>query len=159
MKNRGYFGELWFGAKSLLIGLNLTIREMVKPIVTVQYPREECDITPNYRGHVELVFNAETGGSNCIVCGMCAKACPSDCLVVKGEKKEGEKRKSLTVFTLDFTKCSLCGSCVEACSKGGLDYSQDYNIAGFTREEFHYDLIERLERRHQQPLAAAAGGN
>ena len=159
MKNRGYFGELWFGAKSLLIGLNLTIREMCKPLVTVQYPREVCDITPNYRGHVELVYNPETGGCDCIVCGMCAKVCPSNCLVVKGEKKEGEKRKTLTLFTLDFTKCSLCGSCVEVCPKGGLDYSQDYNIAGFTREEFHYDLIERLERRHQQPLAAAAGGN
>jgi len=159
MSNRGYFGELWFGGKSLLIGLNVTIREMFKPIVTVQYPREECDITPNYRGHIELVFNPETGGSNCMVCGLCARACPSDCIVVKGEKKEGEKRKSLTCFTLDFTKCSLCGSCVEACNKSAIDYSQDYNIAGFTREEFHYDLIERLNRRHIQPLAAAAGGN
>jgi len=159
MNNRGYFGALWFGTKSLLIGLNATIREMLKPIVTVQYPREECDITPNYRGHVELVLNLETGACDCIVCGMCAKACPSNCLAVEGEKKEGEKRKTLTVFALDFTKCSLCGSCVETCPKGALDYSQDYNIAGFTREEFHYDLIERLARRHPQPLAAAAGGN
>jgi NADH-quinone oxidoreductase subunit I len=156
---RGYFGELWYGAKSLLIGLKVTAKAFCQPIVTVQYPREECDITPNYRGHIELVFNPESGGCDCIVCGMCARACPSDCIVVKGEKKEGEKKKSLTRFELDFTKCSLCGSCVEACPKGAIDYSQDYNIAGFTREEFHYDLIERLNRRHQQPLAAAAGGN
>ncbi len=159
MSKRGYFGELWFGAKSLLIGLKVTIVEMFKPIVTVQYPREECDITPNYRGHIELVFNSETGGSNCIVCGLCARACPSDCIIVEGEKKEGEKRKTLTRFSLDFTKCSLCGSCVEACNKSAIDYSQDYNIAGFSREEFHYDLIERLNRRHIQPFAAAAGGN
>ncbi|MBN2704819.1 MAG: NADH-quinone oxidoreductase subunit I [Deltaproteobacteria bacterium] len=159
MNKNGYFGELWYGGKSLLIGLKVTFKAMLQPLVTVQYPREECNITPNYRGHIELVFNPESGTCDCIVCGMCARACPSDCIRVEGEKKEGEKSKTLSLFALDFTKCSLCGSCVEACPKGAIDYSQDYNIAGFSREDFHYDLIERLNRRHQQPHAAAAGGN
>ncbi len=147
MKNSGYFRELYVGGKSLLIGLGVTFKACFQPIVTVQYPREKLDITPNYRGHIQLVKDAETGERSCIVCGMCARSCPSDCITVKGEKKEGEKKKTLTVFKLDFTKCSLCGTCVETCPKGAIDYSQDYNIAGFTREEFHYDLIKRLEER------------
>lgn len=147
MKNSGYFSELFVGGKSLIVGLGVTLKALFQPIVTVQYPREELDITPNYRGHIELVRDAESGECACIVCGMCARACPSDCIIVEGEKKEGEKKKSLTVFKLDFTKCSLCGTCVETCPKGAIDYSQDYNIAGFTREEFHYDLIKRLEEK------------
>jgi NADH-quinone oxidoreductase subunit I len=147
MKNSGYFKELYVGGKSLIIGLGVTMKAFVQPIVTVQYPREELEITPNYRGHIELVRDPETGECPCIVCGMCARACPSDCITVAGEKKEGEKKKSLTKFHLDFTKCSLCGTCVETCPKGAIDYSQDYNIAGFTREEFHYDLIKRLEEK------------
>ncbi len=41
-----YFTTLFTGAKSLLIGMKVTLREMFKPIVTVQYPRERCVITP-----------------------------------------------------------------------------------------------------------------
>jgi NADH-quinone oxidoreductase chain I len=142
----GYFSEILTGGKSLLVGLGVTFKAMLQPIVTVQYPREKTDVTSsNYRGHIELVKNPETGTFKCIACGLCAKACPSECITVKSEKKEGVKGKVLTVFQLDFTKCSLCGSCVEACNKGAIRFSQDYNIAGFTKEEFHYDLLKRLE--------------
>ncbi len=147
MRNSGYFKDLYVGGKSLIVGLGVTFKAFFQPVVTVQYPREELDITPNYRGHIELVRDSETGACPCMVCGMCARACPSGCITVKGEKKEGEKKKSLIEFKLDFTKCSLCGTCVETCPRGAINYSQDYNIAGFTRDEFHYDLIKRLEEK------------
>jgi NADH-quinone oxidoreductase subunit I len=75
------------------------------------------------------------------------RECPSDCIVVDGEKREGVKGKYLTIFTLDFTKCSLCGACVEVCPTKALDYSDDYELAGFTRDEFYYDLLKRVEER------------
>jgi NADH-quinone oxidoreductase subunit I len=70
-----------------------------------------------YRGHIVLVRDPETGKSLCVACKSCEKACPSDCIVVEGLKREGEKKKSVTEFKLNFTKCSLCGSCVEACPR------------------------------------------
>ncbi|MCW7753297.1 NADH-quinone oxidoreductase subunit I [Desulfobotulus sp. H1] len=140
----GYFSDLYHGTKSLLVGLGVTFKEMVKPTVTVHYPRETIVITPNYRGHIELVIDEETGGSRCITCGMCARACPSDCITVLSEKPEGAKKKVLTGFELDFTRCSLCGICVESCPTDAITYSQDYNLAGFSREEFHMDLLGRL---------------
>jgi len=144
---KSYFSELFTGAWSLIVGLKVTIKTMFTPIVTVQYPREKLEITPNYRGHIDLVKDAETGTHKCITCGSCQRECPSDCIIVDGEKREGVKGKALTKFTLDFTKCSLCGACVEACPTNALDYSNDYELAGATRQEFHFDILKRLEER------------
>jgi NADH-quinone oxidoreductase subunit I len=142
-----YFSLLFTGAKSLLVGLGITLREMLRPIVTVQYPREKIDITPNFRGHTELVRDPETGAHRCIVCMMCDRDCPSNCITVVGETREGVKGKVLTAYHLDYTKCSLCGICVEVCPTNALCYSREYEFAGFRREEYHYNLLERMEER------------
>jgi NADH-quinone oxidoreductase subunit I len=146
----GYFSELYTGTKSLLIGLGVTFKAMTQPVVTVQYPREKLDVTPNIRGHIELIprIDPETGAKHdCRVCGMCAKNCPCQCITLVGEKREGVKGKVLTSFLVDFTKCSLCGLCVETCSRSALGFSNEYELAGFTREEFIFDLIKRLEEK------------
>ncbi len=142
-----YFTELFSGTKSLFVGLGITIKEFVKPVVTVQYPRETIPMTPRYRGHIELVRDTESGGPKCIVCGMCQKACPSGCITVDGEKREGVKGKVLTLYRLDFTKCSLCGMCVESCKPGAIDFSKDYNLAGPSRAAYVFDLLKRLEEK------------
>jgi NADH-quinone oxidoreductase subunit I len=142
-----YFSLLFSGAKSLLVGLGVTFRALLQPIVTVQYPRDKIDITPNFRGHTELVRDPETGTHRCIVCMMCDQDCPSNCIAVEGEKREGVKGKVLTAYYLDFTRCSLCGICVEVCPTGALCYSHEYELAGFSREESHYNLHKRLEER------------
>ncbi|MDA8417822.1 MAG: NADH-quinone oxidoreductase subunit I [Desulfobacteraceae bacterium] len=142
-----YFTELFSGTKSLFVGLGITIKEFVKPVVTVQYPRETIPMTPRYRGHIELVRDPESGGPKCIVCGMCQKACPSGCITVDGEKREGVKGKVLTLYRLDFTKCSLCGMCVESCKPGAIDFSKDYNLAGPSRAAYVFDLLKRLEEK------------
>jgi len=144
---KAYFSELFTGGWSLIVGLKITLKALFTPIVTVQYPREKMVITPNYRGHIDLVKFADTGTHKCITCGSCMRDCPSDCIVVEGEKREGVKGKYLTVFTLDFTKCSLCGACVEVCPTKALDYSNEYELAGFSREDYYFDLLKRVEER------------
>jgi len=114
-------------------------------VVTVQYPRERLDITPNFRGHTELVRDPETGLHRCIVCMMCEKDCPSGCITIMGESREGVKGKVLTSYQLDFTKCSLCGACVEVCPTSALCYSQEYALAGFSPDEYRYNLLTRVE--------------
>ncbi|MBN2645608.1 MAG: NADH-quinone oxidoreductase subunit I [Desulfuromonadaceae bacterium] len=144
---KAYFTELFTGFWSLIVGLKVTLKALFSPIVTTQYPREKIEITPNYRGHIDLLKDPETGTHKCITCGSCMRECPSDCIVIDGEKREGVKGKVLTVFTLDFTKCSLCGACVETCPTGAIDYSNEYELAGRARSDFYYDLIKRMEER------------
>jgi NADH-quinone oxidoreductase subunit I len=143
-----YLREIISGTWSLFVGLGITIRYFFKPVVTVQYPHQTLPMTPRFRGHIELVKDAETGDPKCIVCGMCQKACPSNCITVNGEKREGVKGKVLTEYTLDFTKCSLCGLCVESCTPSAITFSKDYNLAGVKKEAYIFDLKKRLEAKN-----------
>lgn len=137
--------ELWRGFASLITGMRVTFAELFKPTVTLHYPHESLKMPSRFRGHIELVRDPETGNSLCIACKSCEKACPSDCIFVDGIKREGEKRKSATEFTLDYTKCSLCGSCVEVCPTDALQFSREYNLASTRKDAYLYDLLKRLQ--------------
>jgi len=140
--------ETYGGFKSLLIGMRITLGQAVKPNITVQYPHQTLKMPDRFRGHVQLVLDPETGKSRCTACGLCVKACPSDCIELDGIKREGEKKKSVTEYELDFTKCSLCGSCVEACPSDAIEYSKDYNKVSFNRADFgRIDLVKNLEAK------------
>ena len=145
----GYFREIVTGGKSLVTGLAITAREFFRPVVTEQYPWEVPTMTPLFRGHIELIGNEETGASNCVVCGMCQRACPSECISMDGKKNEGGKGKVLTSYILDFTKCSICGSCVENCNFNALRFSREYNLASFDKDDFIIDLMKRLEDQNR----------
>jgi len=137
--------DLGRGLWSLLMGMRVTIGQFFQPKVTVQYPHEALKMPPRFRGHIELVRDPETGKAICYACKLCERACPSDCITVEGVKLEGDKKKSVSEFRLDFTKCSLCGSCVEACKSGAIRYTRDYNLASTRKEDFVMDLFKRLE--------------
>jgi NADH-quinone oxidoreductase subunit I len=148
MKNA--FSEVYTGLKSLFTGMRITLGEFFKPTVTVQYPHQTLKMSPRFRGHIELVSDPATGQPKCFVCKLCEKACPSDCITVEGVKPEGARRKTVTTYRLDFTKCSLCGSCVEACRDGAIRYSREYNLAGVRKEDFVMDLFKRLEAQTRE---------
>jgi NADH-quinone oxidoreductase subunit I len=149
MKNA--LSEIYCGLKSLFIGMGITILEFFKPTITVRYPHQSLKMSSRFRGHIELVRDPATGQPKCFVCKLCEKACPSDCITVEGIKPEGARRKTVTSYRLDFTKCSLCGSCVEACRDGAIRFSREYNLASTRKEDFIMDLFQRLEA---QRLAA-----
>lgn len=152
------------GFKSLLVGMRITAREAAKPIVTIQYPHETLPMPARFRGHIQLVLDPETGRPRCTACTLCAKACPSGCIDLDGIRREGDKKKSVSKYFLDFTKCSLCGSCVEVCPSDALEFSKQYNAVSLSRGDFdHMDLCRKVEaeaaawaKTHPKPAATAA---
>lgn len=135
------------GFWSLVVGLWVTLRQFFRPTVTLLYPHRSLPMAKRFRGHVELTRDPQTGAPLCIACKLCERACPSVCIRVEGAKAEGAAKRAPTLFTLDFTLCSLCGACVEACRSQALSYSRDYNLAGFDKSEFRYDLLKRGEAK------------
>lgn len=47
--------------------------------------------------------------SKCILCGLCARKCPQECITVD---RTGEK-----TWSIDRDKCVQCGACIDACLK------------------------------------------
>lgn len=142
--------EIATGFSSLLTGMRITLGQFFRSDVTVQYPHESLRMPARYRGHLELVADEETGKSVCVACKLCERACPSDCIVVEGEKREGERRRVVPEYRLDFTKCSLCAACVEACNSAAIRFSKEYNLAGTSKDEYLMDLLKRLEVQHPE---------
>jgi NADH-quinone oxidoreductase subunit I len=139
------FKDIFGGFGSLVTGMKITLGQFFKPSVTLQYPHESLKMSKRFRGHIELVRDPETGKAICFACKLCERACPSDCITVDGAKLDGAKKKSVTAYQLDFTKCSLCGSCVEACRDGAIRFSRAYNLASLNKDEFVMDLFAKLE--------------
>ena len=54
----------------LIGGLGVTLKTMLKPAVTVQYPHEKEDPAPRARGVIALKEE------NCTVCMLCARSVP-----------------------------------------------------------------------------------
>lgn len=134
-------GRVWQGAKSLVIGLAVTGRHLVRRPVTLQYPHETPDVS-HWGGPIELKTFPETGTHDCIACNACTRICPSECIAVEGMRPEGSKKMRATVFTLDFSTCSLCGLCVDVCPTDTLQYSTRYDESMYTRAATVNDLLK-----------------
>jgi NADH-quinone oxidoreductase subunit I len=70
----------------------------------------------------------------CIACDLCALACPENLIVVSSERNEKTRRKELTNFTYDLSRCMFCGLCEDACPTDALELTQDFELASYTRE-------------------------
>ncbi|WP_027370214.1 4Fe-4S binding protein [Desulfovermiculus halophilus] len=160
------FRDTLTGLWSLLVGLKVTAVNFVRPEVTVHYPRQTVPSLEGYRGHIELVPSQDDPfKSKCIVCMTCVRMCPTSCISVAGSKpkkktagkdqaadadsgdtpKAQKAKPELESFVVDFTYCSLCGLCVQNCPTGALRFSTDVYLAGFSRQDFVFDLLGRLQ--------------
>jgi NADH-quinone oxidoreductase subunit I len=119
----------------LIEGLGVTFRyQDPKEIYTEQYPLERPEVAERYRGAPRLNVNPDTGETLCISCDLCALACPEHLIVVTSERNEKTRRKELTNFTYDLSRCMFCGLCEDACPTDALELTQDFELASFTRE-------------------------
>ncbi|MCC7497665.1 MAG: NADH-quinone oxidoreductase subunit I [Bryobacterales bacterium] len=124
----------------LVEGLKVTFRNQdPKRIYTEQYPAERPKVGERYRGAPRLNVNPETGETLCIACNLCALACPEHLIVLYSERNEETRRKELTTFTFDTSRCMFCGLCEDACPVDALELTQDFELAGYTREGQIFD--------------------
>ena len=130
----------------LIKGLKVTFRaQHPKEIYTEQYPLQRPMVAERYRGAPRLNVNPDTGETLCIACDLCAIACPEHLIVVSSERNEQTRRKELTTFTYDLSRCMFCGLCEDACPTDALELTQDFELASYDRRGAIWDR-ETLEK-------------
>jgi NADH-quinone oxidoreductase subunit I len=129
----------------LLKGLGVTLKHMLKPAVTQQYPHVKPDLAPRTRGVIALM------DENCTVCMLCSRECPDWCIYIDSHKetvppaKEGGRARTRNVldrFAIDFALCMYCGICVEVCPFDALFWSPEFEYS-------EYDMGKLLHEKEK----------
>ena len=112
--------------------------EVIAGLASAADEQQERDhsrkVAERYRGAPRLNINPDNGETLCISCNLCALACPETLIVVTSQRNEVTKRKDLTTFIYDTSRCMFCGLCEDACPVDALELTQDFELATFTRQ-------------------------
>lgn len=140
----------------LLKGLGVTIAELPKRKVTIQYPEVKPQWPERYRGIHEFVPDL------CIVCYQCSRVCPTDCISLTGQRDENKKMR-IDTFDVNFEICILCDLCCEVCPTEAIKMTGTFELAAYTRDDFFKDMqwlydnhVEHGTYKERQALLSAS---
>lgn len=96
-KNMTFAEKIYFPA--VIKGLIITIKHFFKKKATVQYPEQQREFSPVYRGQ-HVLMRDDQGRERCTACGLCALSCPQKqsrwwLLSVKKEKNICTVKKNM----------------------------------------------------------------
>ena len=112
----------------ILNGLRTTMRHMLRPAVTEQYPWVKKTLPERSRTMITLPLD-EAGVPLCKACMLCEKNCPDHAITMRTEKRADGPGRVLTYYDIDFGLCMYCGICVESCPSHGIEFCGDYERA------------------------------
>ncbi len=128
-------GEVFGAASAVVKGMGITLREMMSPTVTENYPDEPAKLQERYRGAHELQRDAN-GLEKCVACFLCAAACPANCIYIEAAENTEKTRISggeryAKVYNIDYSRCIFCGFCVEACPTDAITHGHKFEVGSY----------------------------
>ena len=111
----------------ILKGMAVTIRNMLRGPITVQYPDERLTLPERARWAVAHKYDAE-GRPKCTACLICVKECPDHILSIETSPNEAGG-KHIDRYRYEIGACMMCGLCVEACPFDAIEMSKEYELA------------------------------
>ena len=112
----------------LLKGLQLTLRNLFRKKITIQYPEDKTPQSPRFRG-LHALRRYPNGEERCIACKLCEAVCPALAITIDSEVGSDGMRRT-TRYDIDLFKCIYCGFCEEACPVDAIVETriQDYHM-------------------------------
>ncbi len=132
--------------------------EQQSGIATVQYPHQKLPVPEVGRYQLDVLID------DCIVCDLCAKICPVDCIVIEsikateviGKTSDGSvKRLYAPKFDIDMAKCMYCGLCTTVCPTECIIMTPEYDKSVTHVSDLNYKFAtmteaEAIEKRLEQ---------
>lgn len=122
-------------------------------IVTVQFPKEKMPIPEVARYQLDVEID------DCIVCDLCAKACPVDCITIEavkspeaiGKTSDGSvKRLYAAQFEIDMAKCMYCGLCTVVCPTECITMTNQYDRSTTKLTDLIYGFSDMSDEQVKQ---------
>ena len=127
---------------AILKGLYTTFIHLFRKPITVDYPVKKEPMKPRYRG-LHFLERYEDGTERCVCCGLCAAACPADCIYMEpAENERGERYAK--VYEINELRCIFCGYCEEACPEEAIFLGREYEFSADDRNKFIYTKEDLL---------------
>ena len=133
-------------AASIAKGMGVTLKEMMSPAVTENYPDEPPKFEERYRG-VHVLQRDENGLEKCVACGLCSVACPADAIYLEAAENDGTVMagpRYASIYQIHKTRCIFCGMCEEACPVSAIFMGKDYELAVYSKDDFVWDKADLL---------------
>lgn len=125
-------------------------------VTTVQFPTEKMPIPEVARYQLQVDID------DCIVCDLCAKACPVDCITIEaikspeaiGKTSDGSvKRLYAAQFDIDMAKCMYCGLCTVVCPTECITMTNQYDRSTTQLTDLIYGFGEMTDTEIAQRKA------
>lgn len=142
----------------LLKGLMISLKNLRRGPITVQYPYEKLELPERARWAVRPKYFAD-GSPKCTACLTCVRTCPDYVLHLDVQTRE-DKSKHIDAFTYEVGACMMCGLCVESCPFDAIEMSNEYELARTDRSALLEYLLDDTDAasaaRHKAEREAAA---
>ena len=119
--------SIWRDIKGTIEPFWITLRNMFRPVATIEYPEVRTVLSPRYRGRLILTRDPD-GQERCVACHLCSAACPVDCISMQATEGE-DGRRYAAWFRINFSRCIFCGLCTEACPTMAIQVSGEFEMA------------------------------
>ncbi len=150
--------EILSGAAAIAKGMSVTLKEMMNPVLTDDYPDAPPKFQERYRG-LHVLQRDDNGLEKCVACFLCSAACPTNCIYIEAADNTAQERISggeryASVYNIDYSRCIFCGYCVEACPTDAITHGHGFELAS-------YDVSSLIYRKEQllAPLPEGATGH
>ncbi len=123
---------------------------------TIQYPKQQLPIPEVGRYQLDVEMD------DCIVCDLCAKVCPVDCIDIEaikatsaiGQTSDGTtKRLYAAKFDIDMAKCMYCGLCTIVCPTECIIMTNTYDRSVVELKDLTYEFSDMTPEMAAQKRA------